>query len=250
MAARSKTAIVNEAFVRKFFSAGDPIGRTFTMSRVDYVIVGVAQDARSQNLRSPVAPLAYSLVEQDPGRLRRLALIVRCSGPSGAIGTLTSAIHTAAREAGGLRIARVATLRELVDASVADERLAAAVSAGAGALAVALVAAGLFGTVAYTVTCRTRELGIRAALGGGRWAILRMLMHETLVFVLAGIGLGLPLAIATARLLSSKFFGVGLLDPLSLVASVVLMTTVTMAAGIVPAYRAAGAHPMIALRHE
>jgi putative ABC transport system permease protein len=249
-AAAGRVAIVNEAFTRKFFGAGDPLGRQFTMSRAVYDIVGVAEDARYESVRTPAVPLAYFPIQQDPSRLRKLAVLVRFSGPATGIALLTSGLREVTRETGGLRIDKVETLRDLVSASFAAERLEATVSGGAGMLAVVLVSVGLFGTVAYTVTCRTRELGIRAALGGGRWVILRMLMRETLVLVLAGIGLGIPIALATAQRIASQFYGVGAADPWSIVGAVALMLAVAIVASIAPAFRAAGIHPMIALRHD
>jgi len=246
----SRAAIVNEAFARKFYGTTDVLGRRFAMSRIAYDIIGVAQDARYENLRRAVAPMVYKLVSQDPSHLRKLAILLRLGGGAAKErASVSSAIRAEAR-AVGVRVATLATLRELVDASRQDERLAAAVSGGAGVLAMVLVAVGVFGTVAYAVACRTRELGIRAALGGGRWSILAMLMRETGVLVVAGIAVGVPLALAITRLLSSKFFGVGAADPVSLGAAAVLLTVVAAVASLMPAYRAAGVHPMAALRHE
>src|SRR4030095_8436089 len=125
---------VDEAFVRRFCDAKDPLSVRFTMSRAAYDIIGVARDARYEGVRQSVAPLIYFPVAQDPSRLRRLAILVRFNGRTTAIAALTSAIRTETQKAGGLRVARVATLRELVDRSFDEERLRAHVPRAEGTL--------------------------------------------------------------------------------------------------------------------
>src|SRR4030095_1232750 len=123
---------VDEAFVRRFCDAKDPWSVRFTMSRAAYDIIGVARDARYEDVRQSVAPLIYFPVAQDPSRLRRLAILVRFNGPATALAALTSSIRTETQKAGGLRVARVAPLRELVNRSFDEERLAPDLSGAAG----------------------------------------------------------------------------------------------------------------------
>jgi hypothetical protein len=250
-AMRPKVAIVNESFVRRFLGGKDPMGAEFTASRVPLEVVGIAQDAHYESLREAPSPMVYLPVAQDLSRWRRLALLVRFGGTPGEIGPLRSAIRAEVRRTSGtVRVTRIETLETLVDRSIVDERLAAEVSGLAGALALLLVSVGLFGAVAYRVTRRTRELGIRLALGARRAGIFHVVIKETMTLVLGGVAVGLPLALAGGTLISARLFGVGATDPATLVGAAGLMVAVALLASCVPAYRATRVDPVIALRCE
>jgi ABC-type antimicrobial peptide transport system permease subunit len=152
--------------------------------------------------------------------------------------------------AAGVRISAIQTLRNLVDRSLLEERLAADLSSIASALALLLVSIGLYGAAAYAVTRRTQELGIRMALGAHREDIFWMVLGETLMTVIAGIAVGVPAGLAAVRLISAKLFGVRAADPVTITVSVVMMISVAAVASFLPAQRAARVDPMVALRHE
>jgi predicted permease len=245
-------AVVNQAFVRKFFSGQNPLGKQFTMRGSTSVeIVGVAKDVKYGSLREQTAPMIYLPTAQDLFHWRDLSLVVRFTGAPRNATPLIAAIRSeVSHVAAGVRISAIQTLRNLVDRSLLEERLAADLSSIASALALLLVSIGLYGAVAYAVTRRIQELGIRMALGAHREDIFWMVLGETLMTVIAGIAVGVPAGLAAVRLISAKLFGVGAADPVAITVSVVMMISVAAVASFLPAQRAARVDPMVALRHE
>jgi predicted permease len=245
-------AVVNQAFVRKFFSGQNPLGKQFTMRGSTSVeIVGVAKDVKYGSLREQTAPMIYLPTAQDLFHWRDLSLVVRFTGaPSNAAPLITAIRSEVSHVAAGVRMSAIQTLRNLVDRSLLEERLAADLSSIASALALLLVSIGLYGAVAYAVTRRTQELGIRMALGAHREDIFWMVLAETLMTVIAGIAVGVPAGLAAVRLISAKLFGVRAADPVAITVSVVMMISVAAVASFLPAQRAARVDPMVALRHE
>jgi predicted permease len=245
-------AVVNQAFVRKFFSGQNPLGKQFTMRGSTSVeIVGVAKDVKYGSLREQTAPMIYLPTAQDLFHWRDLSLVVRFTGVPRNAAPLIAAIRSeVSHVAAGVRISAIQTLRNLVDRSLLEERLAADLSSIASALALLLVSIGLYGAVAYAVTRRTQELGIRMALGAHREDIFWMVLGETLMTVIAGIAVGVPAGLAAVRLISAKLFGVRAADPVTITVSVVMMISVAAVASFLPAQRAARVDPMVALRHE
>ena len=142
------------------------------------------------------------------------------------------------------------TQREQFEKSYTDERLSARLAISFGFLAALLVATGLYGTLAYRVSRRTAEIGVRMALGAQRRQVLWMVLRESLAVSVAGIIVGLPLAVAGARVLRSMLFGLGPGDPLAFAAAILGLATVVLAASLIPAQRAAQVDPMVALRCE
>jgi ABC-type antimicrobial peptide transport system permease subunit len=137
-----------------------------------------------------------------------------------------------------------------VNESLSAERLIAILCAAFGALATILASVGLYGVTAFSVARRTREIGIRMALGAGRGSVLGMVLKEVAWMCLIGIGLGVPLAIALSRYLVSQLYGVAPTDALTLIFAALVMMCVSLCAGLVPARRAATIDPTIALRYE
>ncbi len=245
-------AVVNQAFVRKFFSGRNPLGKHFTMrGSMDVEIVGVAKDVKYESLREQTAPMIYLPTAQDLFHWRDLSLVVRFTGAPRAVAPLIAAIRSEVSHAAvGVRISAIQTLRNLVDRSLLEERLAADLSSIASALALLLVSIGLYGAVAYAVTRRTRELGIRMALGAHREDIFWMVLGETLTTVMAGIAVGVPMGLAAVRLISAKLYGVAAADPWAITSAVLIMISVAAVASFLPARRAAKVDPIMALRHE
>jgi ABC-type antimicrobial peptide transport system permease subunit len=214
-------------------------------------IVGVAKDVKYEGLRKQTAPMIYLPTEQDLFHWRDLSLVVRFTGsPREAAGLIAGIRSEVSRAAAGVRISAIQTLQNLVDRSLLEEWLAADLSSIASVLALLLVSVGLYGAVAYAVTRRTQELGIRMALGAHREDIFWMVLGETLLTVGAGIVAGVPLGLAAVRLVSAKLFGVRAADPVALAVAILLMISVAAVASFLPARRAAGVDPMMALRHE
>ena len=142
------------------------------------------------------------------------------------------------------------TLRERVSASIADRQLVLALLALFGVLALVLAATGVYGIVGYRALRRTREIGVRVALGARRPDVVRLLVREGAMFAVGGVAIGLAVAIASTRVVSSWLYGVGAIDPATLAAVAVAMVAVTLAASWLPAYRASRTDAMEALRHD
>jgi ABC-type antimicrobial peptide transport system permease subunit len=142
------------------------------------------------------------------------------------------------------------TLNDQMDDSLLQERLVASLAGLFGILAVMLASVGLYGVMAYTVSRKTNEIGIRMALGSGRIQIAAMILREALLMVLAGIALGIPAAMATSHLIRSQLYGLGPHDPMTILFSVGMMTGVAVLACYTPATRAMRIDPMAALRYE
>jgi len=138
----------------------------------------------------------------------------------------------------------------VVEASVAQPRFRTFLLGLFAAMALALAATGIFGVISYSVSCRTNEIGIRAALGASRGAILRMVLRETLLLTLAGLALGIPCALAGARLVEHLLFGVSPGDPATLAGVAIALTAVAALAGYLPARRATRVDALVALRHD
>jgi ABC-type antimicrobial peptide transport system permease subunit len=173
-------------------------------------------------------------------------LVVRSEGEAASIASLVQ--EELRRIDAAIPVHRINTVAEQVDDALAQERMIAALCGFFGIVAVVLAAVGLDGVLAYTVTRRTKEIGIRMAIGSQPSALIGMMLWESLSLVAAGIGIGLPAGIVAARLIESQLFGVTAADALTAVATAGLMIAVALLAGWIPARRAARIDPMTALR--
>ena len=245
-----KVAVVNQAFARKFFGNEDPLGKRFGLdgpkNREQIEIVGVAQDAKYAEMRGDMPPTVYLPYFQEPASDAYFA--VRTTGDPRAMFAL---IREAIRETdGSLPISDFKTVRQQIESSWAQERLFATLSSFFGLLAVMLAAIGLYGVMAYSVTRRRNEIGIRMALGAQRRDVIRLVLRESLLLVALGAGIGLATALATTRLISAQLFGLAPTDPLTITAATLLLLAVATLAGYLPARKAAQTDPMQALRDE
>lgn len=243
-------AIVNESLARQLFGTTDVLGRRFVMGLREggqpLEIIGVAADAHYTSLRSAPPPTAYFPYQQAPGG--RVTFAVRTAGDPMA---LAAAVREAMRRADpGLPIFAVRTQADQIRRSLAQERLFANLAILLGAVTLALSGIGLYGLLAYAVTRRTPEIGVRIALGAGRREVRWMILRQSLVLVGLGLALGIPAAAAAARFVDSLLFGLSPCDPRALAAAALLMIAVGMAAAYVPARRAARIDPLTALRTE
>jgi predicted permease len=250
-ASNPKVAIVNATFVRRFLPGRNPLGLHLRTgpgnAKPDVEIVGVVKDSKHSDPRDPIRPFVYEPYAQDP-TFGRATFYVRTAGdPAAMAATLRKTVQSLDPK---LPVYDLETLVEQVDDTVFTDRLLTFLSLCLGLLAAALAAIGLYGVMAYVVTRRTREIGIRMALGATRENVAGLILKEVARLAVIGLGIGLIAALAADRLLSSLLYGVRAADPLVFVMAVLLLALVALVAGGLPARRAASVDPMVALRYE
>ncbi len=249
--ATRKVVIVNESFARQALPGVNPIGHRVSGAQ----IVGVVKDSRYAGLRQPSRAVMYwPLFQLGPGRdpadwvgVGSVSFEVRYRAGASVVDDVRRMVRSIDRN---LPVFRVNTLRAQTEDSLLRERLLATLSTFFGALALLLACLGLYGLMACAVARRTGEIGIRMALGAGRERILWLVLRETLALALAGIAAGIPLALWMARYSKTLLFGVAATDPATLVFSAALLVGIAIAAGWLPARRAARIEPMAALKYE
>jgi len=246
-----QVAVVNEKMAKYFWGNDNPIGKRFGWARDDGTfpieVVGVVRDSRFTTLRDDVPRFVYTPYAQQE-LLDAMTFYVRVHPSAGGV---ASAVRQAVRRLDpNLPVFDIKTMEAQVDESLFLERLVAALSMLFGALATILAAVGLYGVMSYTVSRRTREIGIRMALGAARGSVLWLVLREVAVMAAAGVFVGLPVAVAASRFVQSQLYGLTPTDPLTLGLSAVVLTAVAMLAGYVPARRATQVDPMLALRYE
>ncbi len=247
-------AIVNRTLVRKFFPNSSPIGKRFRRSSQGpeawtrwIEIVGVCEDTRYFGMREPTPPVYFALDRQYP-IVGSVTFIVRSVlRPDALIPSLRRAAQQIDPD---LPLSNIRTQQQQIDASMQQERMFASLTAGFGFLALALACVGIYGIMAYTVSMRTNEIGIRLALGAAREQIQAIVLRETGWLALSGVVIGLLVALASIRLVKSMLYGLTPKDPITLGGSVVLLLLMAFVAGWVPAYRASRVDPAEALRHD
>jgi predicted permease len=240
--------IVNEAFAKRFWGDADPIGKRISRNGENgpwMEVVGLARDGKYVSITESTRPFVYYPQLQMPDGI---TLHVRTSGDPHRLVTATSRAVAAA--APTWLIERPRTLEEHIGASLLPQRIAAGLLGAFGLVALLLAAVGLYGVVAFAVAQRTREIGIRVALGAQGGEVLGLMLRQGMT--LAGIGLlvGVPLAFAVARLVSRFLVGTGAADPVVFVGAAGLLAFVTLLASYVPARRASKVDPMAALRSQ
>ena len=247
-----KVAIVNKRMAEEFYGNTSPIGRRISTpgwvgDKSWYSIIGVVADTKDQNLRTAVPPMFCIPLEQTevPAGVTfeiRTAIDAAAAAPT--------VLRVIAQVDGRLPLAGMRTLNDQMDDSLLQERLIASLASLFGVLAMLLACVGLYGLLAYTVSRKTNEIGIRMALGAGRRQIAGMILRQASLMVLAGLVVGVPAATGVARLLRSQLYGLAPDDPMTILFAVSLMTAVASLASYLPARRAMRVDPMVALRHE
>ena len=263
-----KVAIVNQTVAQRYFPKGDAIGHQLTMDinniKGPWRIVGITRDTKSGDPRNtqtdsmiyfplaqmppfnapdPAAPNAPLEENQDQGVA---VILVRTTGdPAQVIGELRSTI---AGIDPNLPIIRIQTIHEAVDSFMTHDQLISRLTGIFSLLALLLAAIGLYGVMSYSVVRRTSEIGIRLALGAQSGSVLWMVLRESLILLAVGLALGLPLTLASTRVLRDQLFGLSATDPSILAAAIAVVAAMTLIAAWLPARRAAKVDPMVALR--
>jgi predicted permease len=245
-----KVAVVNETFARYFFGNQDPLGRHLGRARykaIDVEIVGVVKDGKAMTLRDRPTRYVYLPYAQQES-LGEMTYYVRTAGD---VSALSARVRDIVRRVDAhLPVTALKTMRAQIRESLYVDRMVASLSAAFGLLATLLAALGLYAVMAYAVSLRTREIGIRMALGAERREVLAMVLREVALLVAIGVALGLPGGYGLGRLIESQLFGLSARDPLTFALATSALVLSALAAGYLPARRATRVDPMVALRCE
>lgn len=245
-----RVAIISEALARRYFRDQDPLGRQLSfgfLSKSDaWKIVGVVGDVRDVALNKQPVPMLYAPFDQSPlwGALLAVRTSLNTPSVAAAIRRVTDQIDK------NLPVTKVQPMPEAISASVAQPRFRTLLLGLFGAIALALAVIGIFGVMSYSVARRTREIGLRMALGATPGGVLRMILADSLKLVVVGLAVGIAAALVLTRFLSSMLFAVHPSDPLTFIGVAVALTVVALLACSVPARRASRVDPAVALREE
>ena len=245
-------AVVNETLARTYWPGADPIGKRIRFGDLDskkpewLTVVGVVDDVRSSSLEGTPRPQAYLAAAQNA--FSRQYVVLRTKGdPKNLIAAARSAIWSVDRDQ---PVAEARAMSKVVSQSVAGRRFNMVLLGAFAVLSLLLAAVGIYGITAYSVAQRTREMGLRMALGAERWTVLALVLREAGFLALAGLAAGLALAFAATRVMASLLFGVGASDPLTFASVAATLALVSLFAAWVPGRRATEVDPMVALRTE
>jgi predicted permease len=246
-------AVVNETFARKYFPGRNPLGQQFGLvndmepASPDIEVIGVIPDRKNRDLRETPPAQAYFPYFQGP-HFRFMTVYLRTQADPR---QLEEVLRERMRQFDPhVPVVGLETMDEQIGFSLRTERLVASLSAVFGGLATLLAVIGLYGVMAYAVTRRTREMGIRIALGALRSDVIAMVMREVFLLIGAGLVVGISLALTLANLIRSQLFGLNPRDPVTLIGSALALTLAAGVAGLIPAIRASCVDPTTALRHE
>jgi len=246
-----KVTIISESAAQRFFAGRDPIGAHIALGagdvKLDTEIIGIVKDARHATVRQAPEMMAYFPYSHDE-RLGRATFYVRSALP---FATLAAALQDTVHEAdASLPVNDVMPLDRVIEGSLAAERLLRDLSSAFAAVAALLAAVGIYALLAFAVVVRTREIGIRLALGAQPRSLMRMVLGEGLGLIGAGIVVGIPIALLSARALKAVLFGVSTVDVTVLLATVLALGFAGLLASYLPARRATTVEPLVALRYE
>ena len=248
-----QVGVVNETFARHF--CGTPsacLGRMMTTSggpspKLDTEIVGVVRDSKHTKISDAVDPTLYRPLKQDTTPASLYLYVRTFQEPNAALAMVR---RTMQQLDPSLALDSLRTMDDQIDDDLSDQRMVSLISIAFGLLATLLAGVGIYGVLAYTTAQRTREIGIRIALGSSRLGVAGIVLSDVLRLAALGIVIALPVAIGLSRLLKSQLYGVSPTDPLTLTCAVLLIALVALIASLVPATRAASVNPTEALRTE
>ncbi|HZH84430.1 MAG TPA: ABC transporter permease, partial [Phototrophicaceae bacterium] len=251
-------AVINETMAREYFPGVNPVGKRFSLGwpfdpKEAMTIVGVAADARYYSLRDAVPPMEFGAAFQVPDPktwnwafARDVA--IRTSGDPASV---EASIRPAVKSVdAAIPVTSVRPMKQVVSDTLRQNRAVAELSSGFGMLTLLLACIGLYGTLAYRVSRRTQEIGVRMALGAQRSNVMWLVTREGLYLIVPGIAVGIVAALASTKIVASQLFGVSANDPLTFAATAALLLVVALVACWIPARRAMRVDPMVALRHE
>jgi len=252
-AGNTKVAVVNEIFARRYFGGENPVGRQFTLGgdkyKIEFQIAGVSKTARLVSLKDDISPIVYVPYNQNPRQsLGAVVYEIRAAGDPGGLAAAVRRIVRAADP--HVPISSIRTQDRVIEQTIGQERTFATLCTCFAVLAALIASVGLYGLMAYSVARRTNEIGIRMALGAERRRLIWMVLREVLVMALIGLAIGLPVALASARLVSAFLFQMKPNDPAALSAASAALLLVAVLAGYGPARRASRVDPWTALRDE
>jgi predicted permease len=247
-----RAAVINQTFARRFFPNTNPIGKqvrdTYSGNPAEMIVVGVAADAKYNNLREQAMPRIYAPLANPMWENPSAVYEVRTyADPQAVAAALRQVVQDMAPT---LPPIEIHTMSGLVDESLQTDRFIEQLASAFSLLALLLAAIGLYGLMGYTVARRTRDIGIRLALGAEPANVLWQVLSETLVLVLIGIAIGVPAALGGTHFVRSLLFGLGFADPVAILFAATLLALVAALAGFLPARRASRVDPMVALRYE
>jgi predicted permease len=248
----TRNVVVNDRFARKFFPNRYPIGQLFrdadegSTDVTENRVIGVVQSAKFLDLRAPTEPMYFVSIADD--RWPFLVLIVRPMGNAAAVG---AAVRRALAEvAPGILVGDPTLMSSSIDEALTRERLSAGLATLFGAIALSLAAVGLYGVMLYQVGERTKEIGIRLALGARATSVVRLILRQSLAIVAGGLAVGFPLAIVAGRAVASQLYGVAPYSLKALSIAAAILVAATIVASLVPVRRAMRVDPLTALRAE
>ena len=239
---RRPVAVISESVARKFFPDRNPLGQHLDVLGNDREVIGVVKDARYRSLRLPAEPMVYQPA------FGSWSYGIRTAGdPALLAGAVRRELREVARD---VPVWSLDTLDTRVDATLVRERMVSSLCSWFGGFALLIASIGLYGRLSYAVSERTGEIGVRMALGARQSQVVWMVLRDALILTLCGIAIGVPLAVASTQIFRSLLFAVGATDAATFVVIVAAIVGVTSIAGLIPARRAAGVDPAIALRAE
>jgi len=249
VATAQTVAVVNQNFALKYFGSPQKALGHYVVkhSKMNMQIVGVVADSKHRGVRSGVIPMVYSAIAQGPGVTGLQFYMRTTQSPELAENTVRTALHGLDSK---LVIDSMMTMDEQIDNNVSSERMIALLATSFACVALLMTGVGLYGVLAYATVQRTKEIGIRMALGAQRLAVVRLVLTDMTKVALAGVAASVPLAVTLARWMRSQLFGVQPFDLVTMAGCFAVTATVVLVAAALPARRAASVEPTKALRTE